>query len=361
MLDRPVYLPRHTNEEGRIVIDVGVIGFGLAGASFHAPLVAAVERLRLAAIVTSRSADVAKAFPGVAVVPSAEALIADPSIGLVVIATPNDLHAPLARAALEAGKHVVIDKPFAVDPADGEELITLAKERELVLSVFHNRRWDADFLTVREVLDGGALGEVMLAELRWDRFRPAIKPGWREATVEKGGGMLADLGPHLIDQALQLFGRPEAIAADLAAQRPNVVVDDYFELTLHYGKRRVILSASTLVVSPRPRFSLHGTQGSFVKHGLDPQEAVLRAGATANDAGFGEEAPEAFGTLTLGEGQPELVPSVRGDWRRYYEGVADAILDGAAPPVDPVDALTGLRLIALARQSAAEGRKLSLA
>jgi scyllo-inositol 2-dehydrogenase (NADP+) len=200
----------------------------------------------------------------------------------------------------------------------------------------------------------------MLAELRWDRFRPAIKPGWREATVEQGGGMLADLGPHLIDQALQLFGTPEAITADIAAQRPDVVVDDYFELTLHYDARRVILSASTLVVAPRPRFSLHGSAGSFVKFGLDPQEAMLRAGASANDAGYGEEAPEAFGTLTVADGQPELVPSIRGDWRRYYEGVADAILDGAPPPVDPADALMGLKLIALARRSATEGRKLAV-
>lgn len=342
------------------MIDVGVIGFGLAGASFHAPLVGAVGRLNLAAIVTSRADEVAKAFPKATVVPTAEALIADPSISLIVIATPNDLHAPLAKAALQAGKHVVIDKPFAIDPTDGVELIALARARGLVLSVFHNRRWDADFLTVLDVLGSGALGDVMLAELRWDRFRPAIKPGWREARVDQGGGMLADLGPHLIDQALQLFGRPEAVTADIAAQRPDVVVDDYFELTLHYGERRVILSASTLVVSPRPRFALHGSKGSFVKHGLDQQEAMLRAGASANDAGYGEEAPEAFGTLTLADGQPELVPSIRGDWRRYYEGVADAILDGAPPPVDPADALMGLNLIALARRSAAEGCKLTV-
>ena len=343
-----------------MMINVGVIGFGLAGKSFHAPLVDAVERLKLAGIVTSRKDEVAEAFPGVAVVPTAEALIADPSIDLIVIATPNELHAPLARAGLEAGKHVVIDKPFAVDPADGAALIELAAARGLVLSVFHNRRWDAAFLTVLDILGGGALGEVILPERRGDRFRPAIQPGWREATVEQGGGMLADLGPHLIDQALQLFGTPEAITADIAAQRPDVVVDDYFELTLHYGARRVILSASTLVVAPRPRFALHGTSGSFVKHGLDPQEAMLRASASANDAGYGEEGPEAFGTLTAADGQPELVPSIRGDWRRYYEGVADAILDGAPPPVDPADALIGLNLIALARQSAAEGRRLAV-
>ncbi|GAA0315370.1 oxidoreductase [Sphingomonas oligophenolica] len=341
-------------------INTGVIGYGLAGASFHAPLIAAVDRLELAAIVTSRADEVARDHPGVAVVASAEALIADPSIGLVVIATPNHLHVPLARAALEAGKHVVVDKPFAVDPTDGEALIALARTRGLMLSVFHNRRWDSDFLTVRGVLDSGALGEVMLAELRWDRFRPAIKGGWREASVEEGGGMLADLGPHLIDQALALFGKPEALSADLAAQRPGVMVDDYFELTLFYGARRVILSGSTLVASARPRFALHGAAGSFVKYGLDPQESFLRAGANAGDTGYGEEPIETFGTLTFGDGRTEGIVSARGDWRLYYEGMADAILDGAPPPVEPADALAGLELIALARRSAAEGRRMAI-
>jgi len=341
-------------------INVGMIGYGLAGASFHAPLIAAVERLKLAAIVTSRKDQVERDHPGVAVVASAEALIADPGIDLIVIATPNDLHAPLAHAALKAGKHVVIDKPFALNPGAAAELIAVAGEHKRVLSVFHNRRWDSDFLTVQKMLDGGALGEVMLAELRWDRFRPAIKPGWREASVEDGGGMLADLGPHLIDQAIRLFGAPEALTADLAAQRVDVVVDDYFELTLHYGKRRVILSASTLVAAARPRFSLHGSLGSFVKYGLDPQEPFLRAGGKAGDPGYGEEPAATFGTLTIGEGAPEAVPSARGDWRLYYEGVADAILDGAPPPVDPADALAGLELIALARRSSVEGRTMAV-
>jgi scyllo-inositol 2-dehydrogenase (NADP+) len=342
------------------MIRTGVIGYGLAGASFHAPLVAAVERLKLAAIVTSRAEQVARDHPGVAVVASAEALIADPAIDLVVIATPNDLHAPLAHAVLEAGKHVVIDKPFALNPGAAADLINVAKARGRVLSAFHNRRWDSDFLTVRGVLQGGTLGEVMLAELRWDRYRPAIKQGWREASVEEGGGMLADLGPHLIDQALALFGPPEALTADLAAQRAGVVVDDYFELTLHYGKRRVILSASTLVAAARPRFSLHGSLGSFVKYGLDPQEPFLRAGGKAGDPGYGEEPVATFGTLTIGDGATEVVPSARGDWRLYYEGVADAILDGAPPPVDPADALAGLEFIALARRSAAEGRTMAV-
>ena len=339
------------------MIDVGLIGYGLAGASFHAPLIGAVPGLRLAGVVTSRAEAVARDWPQAKAVADAEALFADPDIGLVVIATPDHLHAPLATAALEAGKPVVIDKPFVTDPADGAALIALAEAKGLMLSAFHNRRWDADFLTARALVDAGTLGDIALAELRWDRFRPAIKPGWREIA---GAGLLNDLGPHLLDQALQLFGMPEALTADLATQRAAATTEDYFELTLHYGARRVIVSAATLLAAPRPRFALHGTGGSFVKHGIDPQEAVLRAGLPPTTAGFGEDAPAAYGTLTDAEGVARAVPSERGDWRGYYEGVVAAITMGAAAPVPAEEALTVMRLIALARESAVGGRRLAI-
>ena len=342
------------------MIRAGVIGFGLAGKSFHAPLIAAVEGLELAGVATSRAAEVEQAFPGCRVYRSADELIADGAIDLVVIATPNDSHAPLARAAIDAGKHVVIDKPFVTDPVDGTALIGRARERGAVLSVFHNRRWDGDFLTVRKIIDSAELGCLRLAEMHWDRLRPAIKPGWREEPGE-GAGLLADLGPHLVDQALRLFGPPDAVAADVLSQRGEAMVDDYFALTLHYGALRVLLSASTLVAAPRPRFGLHGTGGSFVKYGIDPQEAALRAGGGANCADYGEEPATAYGLLTRADGTTERVPTERGDWRPFYEGILGAIENGAAPPVDPADALTGLRIIALARQSAAEGRMLRFA
>lgn len=340
-----------------MTIQVGLIGFGLAGSAFHAPLVEAEPRMRLAAVASSRPDAVRERFPDAEVAPDAASLIADPAIDLVVIAAPNALHAPLARGALEAGKHVVIDKPLVADLADGQPLIDLARERGRVLSVFHNRRWDGDFLTVERLVREGRLGRIMLAEFCWDRFRPAIKRGWREEPAV-GAGLLADLGPHLVDQALRLFGTPDAVAGDLAVQREHASVDDWFALTFHYGEARFLLSASTLVADPRPRFALHGTAGSFVKYGIDPQEAHLRAGGSVGSTRFGEEAADLSGRLTTWEGEPERVPTERGDWRRFYAGVAAAVLDGAPPPVSAADALQGLRLIELGRRSAAERRVL---
>jgi len=339
-----------------VTVNVALIGYGLAGAAFHAPLIAAEPRLRLAQVVSSRKDEVARAFPEARVSRDADTALADDEIDLVVIATPNESHATLARDALRAGKHVVVDKPFVVDPADGADLIGLARERGRMLTVFHNRRWDGDFRTVAKLLEEGKLGEIALAEFRWDRFRPAIKQGWREVPHE-GAGLLADLGPHLIDQTIRLFGHPEAIQADIIGQRADALVEDYFEIALHYGRRRVILSAASLVAKSRPRFALHGTQGSFVKHGIDPQEAKLRAGGSPQDPDYGIEPADAYGILTDAEGS-RPVPSEPGDWRIFYQNVADAILNAAPPPVDPADALMGLAIIECARRSAREGRLL---
>jgi scyllo-inositol 2-dehydrogenase (NADP+) len=340
------------------MIRTGVIGFGLGGTAFHAPLIDAVPELELAAIATSKADAVRAAYPHAAVT-TPEALIADPDIALVAISTPNDTHFPLAKAALEAGKHVVIDKPFATSVAEAEELAALAKARGLVLCPFHNRRWDSDFLAVRALIESGRLGEILLYEAHWDRFRPELVQPWKES-IAAGSGQLPDLGPHLIDQVLVLFGAPEALSADLEVQRAGGEVDDYFALTLHYGMRRVILASSRLVAAPRPRFGIHGRQGSFVKYGLDPQEAALRAGGRVGDPGHGVEDPAQYGVLTLPDGTQETIPSERGDYRRFYAGVAAAIAEGAPPPVDPADAVIGLRIIELARQSAREGRRLPL-
>jgi scyllo-inositol 2-dehydrogenase (NADP+) len=337
------------------MIRTGVIGYGLGGMAFHAPLVDAVPELELVAVATSRVGEVHERYPKVRV-STPEALIADPDVALVVISTPNDSHYPLARAALDAGKHVVIDKPFANHVAEGEVLVALAEARGLVLSAFHNRRWDGDFLTVRKLLDSGRLGEVMLAELRWDRYRPEVTTLWRDVP-EAGSGMLADLGPHLIDQALQLFGMPETLTADIAIQRDGARTDDYFDIALHYGERRTILSASRLVASPRPRFALHGKAGNFFKHGLDPQEPWMRAGRHANEDGYGVEDAAQHGVLTLADGTRETVPTERGDYRRYYSEIGRAIAEKSAPPVTAADAVAGLRLMDLARQSSSEGRR----
>jgi scyllo-inositol 2-dehydrogenase (NADP+) len=325
------------------VIRVGLIGYGLAGSVFHAPLVRACERMELSAILTSRDA------PGR--VGSLDELIERSD--LVIVASPNPTHFPIARAALEADKHVVVDKPLTVTAREARELIDLACKRERVLTAFHNRRWDGDFLTVRKILP--SLGDITLFEASWDRFRPAIKQGWREEP-EPGSGVLSDLGPHMIDQALLLFGVPDAVSADLITQRAEARVEDYFDVTFHYGERRVGLKSSSLVRDPRPRFALHGSAGSFVKYGLDPQEDQLKSGMRADDARFG--ATDSQGILTLADGSQGKVPTERGTWRAFYEQVADAIVDGVPVPVDPADALAGLTLIDLARRAAAEGRRL---
>lgn len=326
-------------------IRVGLVGYGLAGSAFHAPLIRACGRLELSAVLTSRD------------VPRRVGLLDDlmERSDLVVIASPNQTHFPIARQALETGRHVVVDKPFTVDVAEADELIRIARERQVVLTVFHNRRWDADFLTVRDVLP--KLGEILLFEANWDRFRPAVKQGWREKP-EPGSGVLNDLGPHLIDQALQLFGTPDAIDADIVAQREGALVDDYFDLGLHYGARRVCLRSSTLVAAPRPRFAVHGTSGSFIKHGLDPQESQLKSGMNPRDHDFGVDSNH--GSLIFPDGHAESVPTKRGNYLAFYEAVADAIGDGAPPPVSPEGARDGLALIALARWAAQQGRRLEV-
>ncbi|MBV9930899.1 MAG: Gfo/Idh/MocA family oxidoreductase [Alphaproteobacteria bacterium] len=317
-----------------MAIRTALIGRGLGGSVFHAPLVRACAGLELTRWVGAADAQAAATAP---------------DVELVVIATPNAFHFPLARAALEAGKHVVVDKPFTVTLSEADGLIALAAARKRVLTVFHNRRWDGDFLTVRKLLP--RLGTVRLFEAHWDRFRPAIKPGWREVPAE-GAGLLADLGPHLVDQALLLLGTPEALSAELLAQRPEARVDDYFELRLHYGTTRAVLGASTLVAAPRPRFAVHGDGGSFVKHGLDPQEAALKAGADPRDAGL----DPMTGTLTLADGACEPVPGEPGNYLAFYEAVGAAVRGEGPVPVDPADAREGLRILELARTSARAGR-----
>ncbi|WP_313534502.1 oxidoreductase [Sphingomonas sp.] len=338
------------------MIRTGLIGFGLGGTAFHAPLIDAVDGLELAAVGTSRVDAVAKAYPGASAM-TPEALVGDPSIELVIVSTPNASHFPLAKAALDAGKHVVIDKPLTPTVAEAEALIALAETQGRLLVPFHNRRWDSDFLAVQALVESGRLGEILLFEAHWDRFRPELSQAWKEA---EGAGQLLDLGPHMLDQALVLFGMPEAVQGDVACQRGNSPVDDYFALTLFYGTRRVVLASSRMIAAPRPRFALHGRGGSFVKYGLDPQEAAMRAGGSVRDPGHGLEDPAQYGVLTLPDGSKETIASERGDYRRFYAGVAAAIREGAAPPVAAKDALAGLQLIALARRSAEEGRRIAI-
>jgi scyllo-inositol 2-dehydrogenase (NADP+) len=328
---------------GRELIRVGLVGYGLAGSVFHAPLIRACDRMELTAVLTSRDAPNR--------VDSLDRLIE--TCELVVVASPNTSHFAIARQALEAGRHVVVDKPFTVTLDEADELIRIAADRQRVLSVFHNRRWDGDFLTVREVLP--QLGDVLLFEAAWDRFRPAIKLGWRERP-DPGAGLWNDLAPHMVDQALQLFGMPDSIEADILAQRGDAAVDDYFDVSLHYGQRRVRLRSSSLIADPRPRFAVHGTTASFVKLGLDPQEEQLKSGMNPNDPDFALDPTD--GILTFGDGTQGRVPTMRGRWLSFYEAIASAIRDGAPVPVRPEDARGGLALISLARRASELGQRL---
>jgi len=263
-------------------LNVGLIGYGLAGSVFHGPLILSEPRTQLTCVATSRT--LSAEYAGVRTETDPMALIAADDVDLVVVATPNDSHLPLARAALEAGKHVVVDKPFTIDLADAETLVSLAAEKGRLLSVFQNRRWDGNFLTVRELLEKGAIGEVRHCEIRYDRFRPVGKQGWRE-TAAPGSGVLYDLGPHLLDQALCLFGMPKAVIADIAIQREGVLADDYFHVQLLYDRLKVIVHASCIVFRPGPRFLAHGMTGSILQFGMDQQEPQLVRGLRPGQPG----------------------------------------------------------------------------
>jgi scyllo-inositol 2-dehydrogenase (NADP+) len=347
------------------VIRTGLIGYGLAGASFHAPLIRATRGLELTAIVTSnaeRQRDARSAHPGAALFDSAAQLWDHaPQLDLVVVASPNRTHVPLALEALAAGLDVVVDKPLASTSAEGRRLVQEARHRERLLTVFHNRRWDGDFLTLRGLLAEGGLGEPYRFESRFDRWRPTPKPGWRElGAPEEAGGLLYDLGSHLIDQALVLFGPVSHVYAELDRRRPGVEVDDdAFVALTHASGTRSHLFMSVLAAQPGPRFRMMGNRSAYVKHGLDVQEAALRDGGSPDEAHWGEEPPEAWGTLgAAGELRP--VPTVPGAYPRFYESVVAAIGDGAPPPVDPADAVVGLEIIEAARRSAAERRVVTL-
>jgi scyllo-inositol 2-dehydrogenase (NADP+) len=317
---------------------VGLIGYGLGGSAFHAPLIAAEPRLRLEAVVTSRAGQVERDHPGTRVVGSAEELLADPAVELVVVAAPNAVHHELAAAALRAGRHVVVDKPFTLSAADADELIALAEATDRRLSVFHNRRWDGDFLTVRRGVEAGVLGEVASFVSRYDRFRPVPKGSWKEEAVA-GSGLLWDLGPHLIDQAMVLFGPPRTVWADLGVQRPGVEAVDYVHLVLGYGRLRAVLHAAMLVRDPGPRFEVHGDRGSLVTWGLDQPE--VRATLTGEVAGLEQQ------------GRLEGVPTAYGS---FYAAMAAAVAGEGPVPVAPTDARATVAVIEHALTSAREGR-----
>lgn len=342
-------------------LNVALVGYGYVGKTFHAPLIAATPGLALRTVVSSDPAKVAADFPDAQVVAELETALADPAIDLVVIATPNVLHAPQALAALRAGKHVVVDKPFAVTAAEARTMADAAQAAGRLLVVFHNRRWDSDFLTVKRLLAQGVLGEVVLVENRYDRFRPEVRDRWRER-AGPGSGAWIDLGPHLLDQALALFGAPLAISADIGAQRQGATADDYFHVVLRYPVLRVVLHGNLLTAASGPRFSVHGTQASYVKYGLDPQEGQLKAGMVPGAEGWGVDTRH--GVLTRVENEVPVTAEVateHSDYRAFYAGVRDAIRDGAPSPVPVEGALRTMALLELAQAASDQRRELLLA
>jgi scyllo-inositol 2-dehydrogenase (NADP+) len=341
-----------------MTLQAGLIGFGLAGRYFHAPLVQAAG-IRIAAVVSSRTDVVHKALGNATVLPTSEALLAHDGIDLVIIASPNALHATQATAALEAGRHVVVDKPMCPTAAEAGQLSRLAARRNRMLTVFHNRRWDSDFLTLQHLVASGRLGDINAFHARWDRFRPDVADRWRERS-EPGAGVLYDLGSHLIDQALVLFGRPDWVQADVFTQRPGGLVDDGFELLLGKGQLRITLGVSSLATDGGGRYRVHGSQASFLKAGLDPQESQLRGDMQPIDASFGFEPEEQWGRLVRGDGSEERIASERGQWTQFYAKVRDSIEHGAAPPVAPDDACATIEVIEAALRSSSTGRRIAL-
>lgn len=329
---------------------VALSGYGFAGRNFHAPLIGAAGGLTLAAVVSSRPEAVAADLPEVPVVATLdEALeLAD----LVVLAGPHHTHAPQALLALRRGRHVVVDKPMSLSLAEARGLAAAAVERQRVLAVFHNRRWDNDFLTLRQLVAGGQLGRVVHFESRFDRFRPQVRDRWREQPGPSGG-LWFDLGPHLVDQALQLFGPPDRVVANLARQRDAASTDDWAHVVLTFGERRAVLQASLVAAAALPRFAVHGLGGSWVKHGVDVQEGQLLAGLGPGTAGWGlDPAPS---TRVDAAGQTHLVPLQRGEWDRFYPAVRDAVSSGGAGPVAPDEAVAVMAVMDAAFVAASSG------
>ena len=340
------------------MIRVGLVGFGMAGRVFHGPLISSVEGMELAAVVERKTDAAAARYAGIKTYRTIEELIADSSIQLIVIATPSGTHFELAKLTLEAGKDLVVDKPVCARAAEIAELMEIAERKKVRLIPFQNRRWDGDFRTIQKLLKDEALGRVVSFESTFDRWRPVPKASaWKEVNTP-GSGVLLDLGTHLIDQALQLFGLPLEVGAEVGRERePSDGADDFFTVRLYYAGMTATLGANCLSEPARARFHLRGTKGNYWKFGLDSQEARLNQIARIEEANWGREEAAKWGTLyTEVDGMmiSRPVEAVRGDYREFYAGVRDAIEGKEDLPVKAEDALRVARVIEWARESARE-------
>jgi len=343
------------------MVRVGLIGFGLAGQAFHAPVIRGVRGLELACILERHTNNAQARYPEVRVARTLDEMLSDKSIQLIVVATPNDSHFSYTKAALEAGRDVVVDKPVTPTLAEAEELVRLAKERGRLISVYQDRRYDGAFLTVKKLVESGALGKVAEYEARFDRFRLDAKAGaWREVRDFPAAGVLWDLGPHLLDGALVLFGEPQSVYAAALQQRETSTVDDAFDVILEYPRLRVTLRARIIAYAPGPHLLLHGSAGSFIKFGMDPQEEILRGPNCPDGLDWGQdwglEPDKQWGTLTRVGESPRKVQTERGDYRGYYANIRDVIENQAALEVTPQQFLRTERALVLAHKSSREQR-----
>ncbi|HIE5387818.1 TPA: oxidoreductase [Enterobacter cancerogenus] len=333
-------------------INVALIGYGFVGKTFHAPLIQSVDGLTLAVVSSRDEEKVKRDVPNAIVVATPEEAIQHPDVDLVVIASPNATHAPLATLALNAGKHVVVDKPFTLDLQEARDLIALADEKQLLLSVFHNRRWDSDFLGIKQTIEKGTLGKVKHFESHIDRFRPEVRVRWREQNVP-GSGLWFDLGPHMIDQTLQLFGLPLSIQGNIATLRDGAEINDWAHVVLNYPEHKVVLHCSMLVAGGVSRFTVHGDKASVVKARIDQQEAQLLAGIVPGSESWGEDGDDMV--LFNAQGEASALPTPKGDQRQYYVSVRDALLGKSENPVHPVEALAVMAVLEAAVTSSETG------
>jgi scyllo-inositol 2-dehydrogenase (NADP+) len=343
------------------MVRVGLIGFGLAGQAFHAPVIRGVEGMELACVLERHDSKAKVRYPEVRVARTLDEMLSDKSINLCVVATPNDSHFSYAKACLEADRDVVVDKPLTPTLAEAEHLVQLAAKHGRLISVYQDRRYDGAFLTVKKLIDSGMLGEVAEYEVRFDRFRLDAKPNaWREKADFPAAGVLWDLGPHLIDGALVLFGEPQSIYAAALCQRKSSKADDSFDVILQYPHLRATLRARIIVYAPGPHLLVHGTQGSYIKFGMDPQEEILRSEHCPDGLDWGKnwglEAKDHWGTLTRVGEQPRRIETERGDYRGFYANMRDAIEKKVPLDVPPEQFLRTQRALILAHKSSREKR-----
>jgi len=341
---------------GKPKINVGIIGYGLSGKVFHAPFLETMDEFELCSVVERNASTALDDYPNVKIVRTYEELLKDNDLDLIVVCTPNTLHFPMVKASLEAGKHVVVEKPFVPTSFEAEELIRISEKSGSKIFVYHNRRWDGDFLTLQKLIKQNKLGELLEYEVHFDRYRPELPEGkWRDED-KPGGGIVYDLGSHLIDQALILFGMPAAVYADIKAQRIDSRVDDYFSIHLYYPHCSAILKAGMMVKEQGPRFIVHGRKGSFIKYGLDPQEAALKLGNAPLGKDWGQDDQDQWGTLSYvedGKSHSERVQTEPGAYQDFYENVYDVIRHGKEMMVKPQEAANVINIIELAFESSA--------